>query len=220
MVINMSIENLQEIQEYFTTNGENEEVKNYIGGFNKIDMNGVKSFLETNEEGKGYLNSYSDSKVTKGIETFKTNNLQKLIEAEMLKKNPSLTPQELKIQELEKKFTDMEKSKTKTEQMSKYKDVLQQKKIPSNMVDFLIDDDETVTEANITLFEDSMKSYIEEAIKTKFGSNVHIPSDATATTTSTISQEEWNAKKNDLDWYAKNKKQIYESMKQGLIKNK
>jgi len=218
MVINMAIENFSEVVDYITANSENEDVKNYISGVNKMDINGVKSFLETNEEGKGYLNSYSDSKVTKGIETFKTNNLQKLIDAELLKKNPSLTPQELKIQELEQKFADMEKSKTKVEQMSKYKDVLQQKKIPSNMVDFLINDDETVTNANITLFEDSMKSYIEEAIKAKFGNNVKIPANATTIPPTLITQEEWNTKQNDLDWYSKNKTQIFESMKQGLIK--
>ncbi|MCB2297046.1 DUF4355 domain-containing protein [Clostridium tagluense] len=188
----MAIENFNEVQEYITANGENEEVSNYIKGFNKIDMNGVKSFLETNDEGKGYLNSYADSKVTKGIETFKTNNLQKLIDAEMLKKNPSLTPEQLKIQELEQKFTDMEKSKTRVEQMSKYKDVLQQKKIPSNMVDFLINDDQTITEANITLFENSMKSYIEEAIKAKFGDNVHIPQTPLNTPNEKLTDEQIN----------------------------
>ena len=214
MDINMSIENFSEVQDYITANGEKEEVSNYIKGFNKIDLDGAKNFLETNEEGK----SYFDTRVGKGIETFKTNNLQKLIDAEMLKKNPSLTPQELKIQELEQKFTDMEKSKTKVEQMSKYKDILQQKKIPSNMVDFLINDDETVTNANISLFEDGMKSYIEEAIKAKFGNNVHIPATATTTPPTLISQGEWDKNKNDLDWYGKNRKQIQESVKQGLIK--
>lgn len=215
----MSIENFTEVQDYITANGENEEVANYIKGFNKIDLDGAKNFLENNEEGKGYLNSYSDSKVSKGIETFKTNNLQKLIDAEMLKKNPSLTPDQIRIQELEKKFADADKSKTKAEMSNKYKDILTQKKIPSNMVDFLLNDDETVTNANISLFEDGMKSYVEEAIKTKFGSNVHIPSDATTVKDEVISQEEWNKNKDNLEWYSKNKKAIFESMKQGVIKN-
>ncbi|MBU3142214.1 DUF4355 domain-containing protein [Clostridium sp. CF012] len=214
----MAIENFNEVIEYMNTNKENDEVKSYVGGLNKMDLTGVKSFLETNDEGKGYLSSYSDSKVTKGIETFKTNNLQKLIDAEMLKKNPSLTPDQLEMQNLKQKFADMEKSKTKAEQMSKYKDVLQQKKIPSNMVDFLINDDETVTNANISLFEDSMKSYIEEAIKAKFGNNVHIPANASNTPPTLISQGEWDKNKNDMDWYEKNRERIRESAKQRLIK--
>jgi len=184
----MAIENFSEVVDYITTNSENEEVSNYIKGFKTVDLDGAKNFLESNEEGK----SYFDTRVGKGIETFKTNNLQKLIDAEMLKKNPALTPEQLQIQELKQKFADMEKSKTKVEQMSKYKDILQQKKIPSNMVDFLLNDDEETTNANIAIFEDSMKSYIEEAIKAKFGSNQHTPSDATAPITEKLTDEQIN----------------------------
>jgi hypothetical protein len=71
----MAIENLDEVKSYFEANQENEEVKGYIKGL--ISLDGVKSFLEANDDGKRYLNSYADSKVTKGIETFKQNNLSK-----------------------------------------------------------------------------------------------------------------------------------------------
>ena len=211
----MSIENFSEVVDYITTNGENEEVSNYVKGFKTVDLDGAKNYLETSEDGK----SYFDTKVGKALENYRLNTVPKLVDAEILKRNPSLTPQEIEMQNLKQEIENIKKEKFKAEMSSKYKDVLAEKKIPSNMVDFLLNDDEETTNANITIFEDSMKSYIEEAIKAKFGNNVHIPSDATTITKELISQEEWNVKKNDLDWFSKNKKQIYESMKQGVIKN-
>lgn len=212
--------NLQQVQEFITTNGENQEVQSYLNGFRKEpSLDDFKSKAESDENFKSYINSLKDSHFSRSLETWKANNLNKLVEAEMLKKNPKLTPEQLEIQDLKQKFADMEKAKARAEQMAKYKDVLSEKKIPSKMVDFLLNDDETVTEANISLFEESMKSYIDEAIKAKFDGNVHIPSDKFDLSGGLITQAEWDKNKNDLNWYEKNKKQIFESKRQGLINN-
>ena len=59
--------------------------------------------------------------------------------------------------------------------ISKYKDVLTEKKIPSNMIDFLLAQDDETTGANIELFENSMKQYIETGIKAKLGDSEYTP---------------------------------------------
>lgn len=212
------IENFNEVQEYLTANGESDEVKSYLQGFKSLDLDGVKSFLESNEDGKGYLQSFTDGKVTKGIETFKQNNLQKLVEAEMLKKNPKLTPEQLRIQELESKFADMEKAKSRAEMSNKFKDVLGDKKIPSSLTNFLLADDEDVTNANITLFEDSMKSYIDAMVEDRIKQGSYTPPKGDITNLGLISQAEYDKKKNDLNWYEKNRENIMKSFKEGLIK--
>lgn len=115
------------------------------------------------------LKSFCDTKVTKGIETFKTNGMQTLIQAELLKRNPTKTPQELRIEELEKKFEASEKAKARLEMQSKFKDTLNSKKIPTNMLDFVLGEDEVSTNARIAIFEEAMKSYVDTNVKERLG---------------------------------------------------
>lgn len=138
-------------------------------------LDSFKKLVSENSDFKSYLDSEKDKHYSKALETWKTNNLGKLVEAELLKHNPKLTPEQLKIQELEKKFADMEKAKARAEMVAKFKDVLTEKKIPSKMVDFLLADDEDVTNANITLFEESMKSFIDEGVKVRLGGSSYTP---------------------------------------------
>lgn len=212
------IENFNEVQEYLTTNAEIEEVKTYLQGFKTLDLDGVKNFLESNEDGKGYLQSFSDSKVTKGIETFKQNNLQKLVDAEILKRNPKLTPEQLEVENLRKEIESIKSEKARAEMTAKYKDVLNEKKIPSNLTSFLLGNDEDVTSANITLFEDAMKTYIESMVEDRLKQGSYTPPIGDITTVGLISQAEYDKKKSDLIWYEKNRENVMKSFKEGLIK--
>jgi len=212
------IENFNEVQEYLTTNSESDEVKSYLQGFKTVDLDGVKGFLESNEEGKGYLQSFTDSKVTKGIDSWKTNNLNKLVDAELLKRNPKLTPEQLEVENLRKEIETIKSEKTRAEMTAKYKDVLNEKKIPSTLTNFLLGDDEDVTSANITIFEESMKSYIDAMVEDRIKQGSYTPPKNDINNVGLISQLEYDKNKNNLDWYEKNKLNIMKSYKEGLIK--
>ncbi|XZJ83871.1 DUF4355 domain-containing protein (plasmid) [Clostridium perfringens] len=111
------------------------------------------------------LKSLIDSERDKGIDGFKKGGMQKIIEAEILKRtNKEETPEQKQIRELTKKFEEMEKEKTRAEMVAKYKDTLSEKNIPSKLIDFVLGEDEETTNANISLFEDSMKSYIDSQV--------------------------------------------------------
>lgn len=143
-------------------------------GFAKpiTDVDGLNSLLSGNKELQGLF----DKKVTAGIETFKKGGMQKLIEAEVLKRTGgNETPQEKKIRELEERFNKAERERAKAEMVAKYKDVFYEKKIPSTMLDFLLGEDEETTGANIELFENSMKQYIEAEVKNKLGASEYKP---------------------------------------------
>lgn len=212
------IENFNEIQEYLTTNSESDEVKSYLQGFKSLDLDGVKSFLESDEDGKGYLQSFTDSKVTKGIDSWKTNNLNKLVEAELLKRNPKLTPEQLEVENLRKEIETIKSEKTRAEMTAKYKDVLNEKKIPSTLTNFLLGDDEDVTSANITIFEESMKSYIDAMVEERIKRGSYTPPRGDTNNVGLISQAEYDKNKDNLNWYEKNKANIMKSFKEGLIK--
>ena len=143
-------------------------------GFAKpiTDVEGLNKLLESDKSLQGLF----DKKVTTGIENFKKNGMQKIIEAEVLKRTgKNETPEQKEIRELKERLDKADKEKAKAEMISKYKDVLTEKKIPSKMIDFLLAQDDETTEANIELFENSMKQYIETGIKAKLGDSEYTP---------------------------------------------
>jgi len=213
----MAIENFDEVKSYFETNKDNEEVKGYVKGFTNLD--GVKNFLETNEDGKKYLGSYGDTRVSKGIETFKTNTLPSLIEIEMKKLNPTLDERDLKIQALERENQENKTARIKETLQNKALKIASEKNLPVDIVNYFLGQDEESTIGNLSSLEKSLDNYsksIREAIL-KEGSHVPPAGDKT-TAIGTITQAEYDKNKNDLDWYAKNKAKVMESYRKKLIK--
>jgi hypothetical protein len=212
----MAIENLDEVKSYFETNKDNEEVQGYMKGF--ISLDGVKHFLESNEEGKKYLHSYADSKVTKGIETFKQNNLTKLVQEEIIKMNPQLDPKDLKLQELQNKFEALEREKVKETLTNKALKVATEKKLPFDLVNYFLGQDEEATLTNLSALDMSLQAYSQSVRESILKEGSYVPPLNNTVATGTISQAEYDKNKNNLDWYSKNKAKVMESYKQGLIK--
>lgn len=144
-------------------------------GFAKpiTDVEGFNSLLASNKDIQGIF----DKKVTGALENFKKNGMQKLIDAEVIKRTGGKeeTPQDKLIRELQERLDKADREKAKAEMVAKFKDTLTEKKIPTKMVDFLLGQDEETTNANITLFEDSMKSYIESGIQERLGESSYTP---------------------------------------------
>ena len=46
----------------------------------ELNVETVKAFLESSEEGKKFIQSYSDAKVTKALKTYETETLPKLVD--------------------------------------------------------------------------------------------------------------------------------------------
>lgn len=168
---------LKEIQEYMATNKDTQEVKDYVKGF--TDLNGVKNFLETSDDGKQYMNNYSDSKVTKGIESYKTNNFEKDYMDRYNKENPTADPLEVaknkKVSDLEATITKMQNDSVKDKLTTKALKMLQGKKLPTDLSDLLIGADEQTTNANIDKLEAMLTLHDEELKKTLVGSNTYVP---------------------------------------------
>ena len=173
----MAIENIQEIKDYMIANKDNEEVKGYVKGF--TDLNGVKNFLETSEDGKQYMNNYSDSKVTKGIESYKTNNFDKDYTDRFNRENPTADPLEIaknkKVSDLEAMVAKMQNDSIKEKMTTKALKTLQGKSLPTDLSDLLIGADETSTTANIDLFSAMLAKHDEDLKKTLVGSNTYVP---------------------------------------------
>lgn len=136
---------------------------NYVKGLKatlpEIKLDGVKKFLEENEEGKTYLQSISDKRVTDGIETFKKKNLQKLVDEEYKKQHPEADPKDTKLAEMEKKLEDIQREATRKDLTNKALKIMTEKKLPVDLVDYFIGADETATTANLDGFAKILEAH-------------------------------------------------------------
>jgi hypothetical protein len=112
----------------------------------------VAEFLET-EEGKKLLQPRLDSFFTKGLNTWKEKSFPELLEAEIKKRFPGETAEQKQIRELQMKQTESDRKAARAELKNKAIEYLTAKKLPLDLIDNFIADDENATTANLTKFE-------------------------------------------------------------------
>lgn len=127
-------------------------------------------------EFKSFLDSIKDKHFEKALETWKSNNLQTIINDEVLKATgKKKTPEQLKIEELEKKMLESEAKAKKAERIAKYKDVLAEKKIPMEMIEYFLTDDEETTMTRIDNFKTFVDDIVNTRVKEKIASGSYTP---------------------------------------------
>jgi polyhydroxyalkanoate synthesis regulator phasin len=159
--------NLEEIKQFLSENKDQDDVKAYLGELSAVSTDKVKGFLDT-EEGKRLIQPRLDQNFNKGLETWKSNNLESIIEEEVKKRNPDKTPEQKKIEELEKKIQDAENARVRGELVNKAFKVADEKSLPKDVIDFFIGEDEEKTLENLTKFEQSYSAALQKAVDEKF----------------------------------------------------
>lgn len=147
--------NLEEIKKFFEENKEDEAVKAYLDELSAISVDKVEGFLKT-YEGKKLLQPILDRNFNKGLETWKTNNLEKLIDDEVKKRNPDQTPEQKKIAELEKLIEDEKSARMREALVNKALRVAKEKGLPDGIVDFFVGADEETDAELIKRYYDSL----------------------------------------------------------------
>ena len=127
-------------------------------------------------EFKSFLDSIKDKHFEKALETWKSNNLQTIINDEVLKATgKKKTPEQLKIEELEKRMLESEAKAKKAERIAKYKDVLAEKKIPMEMIEYFLTDDDETTMTRINNFKTFVDDIVNTSVKEKIASGSYTP---------------------------------------------
>ena len=117
-----------------------------------LTLDNFKSLIGTDNDITSFVDSVKDTHLSKGIETWKANNLNKMIDAEVLKRTgKNETPEQKEIRELKDRLDKADKTAQKANMIAKYKDTLAEKKLNPKLMDFLINDDEEVLKANIDI---------------------------------------------------------------------
>lgn len=127
-------------------------------------------------EFKSYFDSVKDKHFDKALDTWKTNNLQTIINDEVLKATgKKKSPEQFKIEELEKKMLESESRVQKAEKVAKYKDVLAEKKIPMEMIDYFLTDNDETTNTRIDNFKIFVDDIVSTNVKEKIASGSYTP---------------------------------------------
>lgn len=149
----------------------------------KLSTDEFKNLLTTNEAIKGYMTSHDDSIRSSAVETFKSGKMKELIDKAVEEaKNGKKTPEQERIEELEKQFAESQAQIQRQNTINKYTGVLKEKGLPTELVDFVYGDgkEETI-DKNIETLGTVFNSAIDSGVKSKLGTSSYVPPNDDAT---------------------------------------
>ena len=123
----------------------------------------IENYLQ-NSEGQKLMQPKLDKYFNKGLETWKQNNLEKLIDEEIAKRYPEETPEMREIRALKQQLEQKER-----EAVHRELTILAQRKaseigVPTELASYFIADNEELTIKNVEKFDSAFKSHVDAAV--------------------------------------------------------
>lgn len=169
-----------------------------------LTLDAFKEKIANDKDFKAFMDSEKDKHSTKSLETWKTNNLQKLIDDAVTKANPQETPEQKRIRELEARIEASEKDSLKKDLTNRALKTLTEKKLPTDLVNFIVGADEDTTTKNLETLTNIFSSH-DEAIKTEIlkGSSYTPPGGSGAGASDKLGKSETEKMANEVAQYFK-----------------
>ena len=178
--------NIEEVKNFINDNKESEEVKTYLQDFNKLSVEGIENYVTEDEEGKKWFDSIKDKHFNKALDTWKSNNLTKLIDDEVKKKFPSKDEKEIEVDNLKVEIEKMKQEKLHEVLTSKAVKIASDKNLPLSLVDFFIAQDEEATVNNLKVLEESFNKEVQKAVEKRLKNEGYNPPKDTSGNTLTL----------------------------------
>lgn len=158
--------NIQEIRAFLESNKDKPEVQSFVGELSAVSAEKVQGFLQT-EEGKRVLQPELDRYHAKSLDSWKKNNLDKLIADEVKKLNPDKSPVELELEQLKKDLEAKEKASQRLELKNKALAKVSEKKlnVDDTILERFIADDEESTLSNLEALEAFAKAQFQAGVE-------------------------------------------------------
>lgn len=141
------------------------EAKAFIESYQKSAMAKPRDRAEAAKifETDDLIKAELDSRVSKAVashdEKIKRETVPGLVEEELKKRNPSKSPQEKAIEELNSKLAEMEKAAKLKDQKLRAIAKLQEKGVPNDLVDAFVGLDDSETDEKITTYISTFDKY-------------------------------------------------------------
>ena len=143
-----------------------------------ITLEQFKNALENNTECKGYFDSLCDktvnSRLDKGIESWKEKNLNNLIETEINKRYPQKSEAELQFEEQQKQLEQIQAEKQQLQLQIKYQNLMAENNLPLEVLDFVAGADIQSTIDNINRFKEMVEGMVEKRARKIMDEKLHL----------------------------------------------
>lgn len=172
-------------QEVVKVEEVNEQVESKPELINKenLTLEELKNIIEANDGFKSWLSSEKDRHFSTSLNTWKENNLTKEVEREIAKRYPNETEEQKKLRELELKLQSMEQESKLKEIKANTMKVINDKKMDSQVLDFVLADNEETTIANIEKLEGLLERLANERVEQKYKNADNTPKPSTGAAT-------------------------------------
>ena len=133
-----------------------------------LTLEELKNIINENEGFKAWLSSEKDRHFSTSLNTWKENNLSKEVEKEISKRYPAETEEQKKLRDLELKLQAMEQESKMKELKANTMRVINDKQLDSEILDFVLSDNEETTIANIDKFEGLIERLANKRLEEKY----------------------------------------------------
>ena len=162
------MENNQEVIVKEEIKAEVEESKAALINKENLTLEELKNIINENEGFKAWLSSEKDRHFSTSLNTWKENNLSKEVEKEISKRYPAETEEQKKLRDLELKLQSMEQESKMKEIKANTMRVINDKQLDSEILDFVLSDNEETTIANIDKFEGLVERLANKRLEEKY----------------------------------------------------
>ncbi|MGE7839601.1 DUF4355 domain-containing protein [Lysinibacillus sp. NPDC093712] len=133
-----------------------------------LTLESVQAFLNENAEGKSYLQSFADTRVTDAIKTYETKTLPKKLEEEISKRYPPETEEAKQLRDLKAQFEQSQKDATREKLVNHALSTATEKSLPSKLVEFFVGEDAEKTTANLGVLEAEFNAAVQAEVDKRF----------------------------------------------------
>ena len=162
------MENNQEVIVKEEIKAEVEESKAALINKENLTLEELKNIINENEGFKAWLSSEKDRHFSTSLNTWKENNLSKEVEKEISKRYPAETEEQKKLRDLALKLQAMEQESKMKELKANTMRVINDKQLDSEILDFVLSDNEETTIANIDKFEGLVERLANKRLEEKY----------------------------------------------------
>ncbi|HBJ2612308.1 TPA: DUF4355 domain-containing protein [Clostridium botulinum] len=134
-----------------------------------------KQKINTDKDFKSFIDSLKDTHLSKGLDTWKQNNLQSLIDEKIKELYPEEDPKDTELVKLKQEMENMKKETLRKELTNKALKKMTDEGLPTDLVDFLVGADEDSTVKNIDLFKEKFTDKLETTVKERLKDNSYTP---------------------------------------------
>ncbi|MBM7631108.1 DUF4355 domain-containing protein [Geomicrobium sediminis] len=165
--------NWEEVKKWLEENSNDENVRTFIAG--NIKTEEVKKLADDNKDLSKWLEGEKDKHSLKALETWKENNLDKLVDEKVKELYPDETEGQKEMRKLQEKISQMEGEKTRETLRNKALTIAGEKDLPTSILDHFIGKDEETTLKNLETLESALKDGVQKGVDARLKGSSYTP---------------------------------------------